>query len=103
MSFWDLKNLKLEAFRPGIFSKAEIGVGLVMACMEIEAHQEDAGHEHPFDQCGIVVQGRIEMFIGDERKTLAENETYFAPAGIKHGWKTSDESARILDVSIKQN
>ena len=103
MSFWDLKNLKLEAFRPGIFSKAEIGDGLIMAFMEIEAHQEDTGHEHPFDQCGIVVQGQIEMFIADERKILAENEAYFAPAGMKHGWKTSDEPARILDVSLKQN
>jgi quercetin dioxygenase-like cupin family protein len=103
MSFWDLKDLKLEAFRPGIFSKAEIGDGLIMAFMEIGAHQEDSGHEHPFDQCGIVVRGRIEMFIGDRRKMLAENETYFAPAGIKHGWKTSDEPARILDVSVKQS
>jgi quercetin dioxygenase-like cupin family protein len=103
MSFWDLKNLKLEAFRPGIFSKAEIGDGLIMAYIEIEAHQEDTGHEHPADQCGIVVQGQIEMFIGDEHKILAENETYFIPASIKHGWKTSDQSARILDVSLKQN
>ncbi len=103
MSFWDLNNLKLEAFRPGIFSKAEIGDGLIMAYMKIDAHQEDTGHEHSFDQCGIVVKGQIEMFIGDERKILAENETYFAPAGIKHGWKTADRPAMILDVSIKQN
>ncbi len=26
MAFWDLKKLKLEAFRPGIFSRAEIGL-----------------------------------------------------------------------------
>ena len=103
MSFWNLKNLKLEAFRPGIFSKAEIGNHLIMACMDIEAHQEDLGHAHPYDQCGIVVQGQIEMFIGDEYKKLAENETYFAPAGTKHGWKTSVRPAKILDVSIKQN
>ena len=103
MSFWNLKELKLEAFRPGIFSKAEIGDQLIMACMDIEAHQEDLGHEHPYDQCGIVVQGRIEMFIGDEHQILAENETYFIPTGIKHGWKTFDEPARIVDVSIKQN
>ena len=103
MSFWNLKNLKLEAFRPGIFSEAEIGDQLIMAYMEIEAHQEDLGHAHPFDQCGIIVQGQIEMFIGDEHKILAENETYFAPGGIKHGWKTYDRPARILDVSIKQD
>jgi quercetin dioxygenase-like cupin family protein len=103
MSFWNLKNVKLEAFRPGIFSKAEIGDRLIMVCMKIEAHQEDLGHEHSFDQCGIIVEGQIEMFIGDERKILAEKETYFAPAGIMHGWKTSDKPVKILDVSIKKD
>ena len=103
MSFWKLKNLSLEAFRPGIFSKAEIGDQLIMVCMEIEAHQEDLGHEHPFDQCGIIVQGQIEMFVGDERKTLAENETYFAPAGIKHGWKTFEKPVKMLDITSKPN
>ena len=103
MSFWDLENLKLEEFRPGIFGKAEIGDRLIMVCMEIEPHQEDLGHAHPFDQCGIIVQGQIEMFIGDAHKVLAENETYFAPAGLKHGWKTSDKPVKILDISIKQN
>ena len=74
-----------------------------MAYMEIEAQQEDPGHEHPFDQCGIVVQGQIEMFIGDKHKILAESETYFAPAGIKHGWETTNRGVRIVDVSIKQD
>jgi hypothetical protein len=40
-----------------------------MACMEIEAHQEDHGH--------------------------------FAPAGIKHGWKTFNSAVRLLDISSK--
>ena len=103
MSFWNLENLKLEEFRPGIFSKAEIGEKLIMVCMEIDAHKEDLGHAHPLDQCGIVVQGQIEMFIGNEYKIMTENETYFIPAGVKHGWKTSDKSVKILDISLKQD
>ena len=102
MSFWTLENLKLAEFRPGIFSKAEIGEKLIMVCMKIDAHKEDLGHAHPFDQCGIVVQGQIEMFVGDERKKISENETYFIPAGVKHGWKTSDKPVKILDISINQ-
>ncbi|MBW2283550.1 MAG: hypothetical protein JRF65_02995 [Deltaproteobacteria bacterium] len=88
MAFWDLDSLRLEAFRPGITSKAEIGNDLIMVCMEIGAGMEDAGHEHPFDQCGIVLQGRIEMFIDSERRILGPNESYFAPV-------------KILDVSLK--
>jgi len=103
MSFWNLANLQLEEFRPGINSKAEIGDNLIMVCMEIGPEKEDTGHEHPFDQCGIVLQGRIEMFIGEEQKILNPNETYFIPSGEFHGWKTFDNAVKILDISLRQD
>ena len=101
MTFWNLNTLKLEEFRPGIVSKAEIGKELIMVCMEIYADKEDSGHIHDFDQCGIVIDGVIEMFIGEERMRLKSNQSYFIPSGVKHGWKTFSEAAKILDVSLK--
>jgi mannose-6-phosphate isomerase-like protein (cupin superfamily) len=102
MAFWNLETLKLESFRPDIMSKAEIGDHLIMVCMEIGPGKEDTGHKHPFDQCGIVLEGQIEMFIGDEGKVLYSNETYFVPSGEQHGWKTFDRSVKLLDISLKQ-
>ncbi len=102
MAFWNLGTLQLEEFRPGIMSKAEIGENLIMVCMEIDPIKEDTGHKHPFDQCGIVLGGQIEIFIGEKRKRLKPNESYFIPAGEHHGWKTFDTPARVLDISLKQ-
>jgi len=102
MTFWNLGTLKLEEFRPGIMSKAKIGNNLIMVCMEIDAEKEDAGHKHPFDQCGLVLEGQIEMFIGEHRKTLNPNETYFIPSGEQHGWKTFYKPVKVLDISLKQ-
>ena len=102
MGIWNLSTLQLEEFRPGIMSKAEIGENLIMVCMEIGPGKEDTGHEHPFDQCGVVLDGQIEMFIGDKYNTLNSNESYFIPAGVRHGWKTFTEPVRLLDVSGKQ-
>ncbi len=102
MAFWNLGTLQLEEFRPGIMSKAEIGDNLIMVCMEIGPGNEDTGHKHPFDQCGIVLEGQIEMFIGEERKRLNSNESYFIPSGEFHGWKTFDKPVRIFDISLKQ-
>ncbi|MBW2614497.1 MAG: cupin domain-containing protein [Deltaproteobacteria bacterium] len=102
MAFWNLDTIKLEEFRPGILSKAEIGDNLIMVCMEIEPDREDTGHKHTFDQCGIVLEGQIEMFIGEESMLLNVNETYFIPLGKQHGWKTSEKSAKLLDISLKQ-
>jgi quercetin dioxygenase-like cupin family protein len=102
MAFWDLKTLKLDEFRPGIRSKLESGTNLTMAFMEIAPNKEGTAHDHPFDQCGIVIEGEIEMSVGEEKKLLRPMETYFIPAGVKHNWKTSASSARILDIVVKQ-
>ncbi len=102
MAFWNLDDMGLEEFRPGIMSKAEIGKNLIMVCMEIAPAMEDSGHEHPFDQCGIVLEGRIEMFVEEDRRTLSANQCYFIPSGKRHGWKTFDIVAKVLDVSLKQ-
>ena len=101
MAFWDLKSLELAEFRPGMMSKAEIGESLIMVCMEIEAGKEDTGHKHSFDQCGVVLDGQIKMFVGEESTLLETNQAYFIPSGEQHGWKTFDKPARILDISVK--
>jgi quercetin dioxygenase-like cupin family protein len=102
MGFWNLKTLKLDEFRPGIWSKVESGKNLTMAVMEIAPNKEGAPHDHPFDQCGVVIEGEIEMSMGEERKLLRPMETYFIPAGINHHWKTIALPAKILDIVVKQ-
>jgi quercetin dioxygenase-like cupin family protein len=102
MAFWNLTALQLEAFRPGILSKAQIGENLIMVYMQIDPGKEDSGHVHPFDQCGIVLEGHVEMFSGQDRQLLGAKECYFIPAGELHGWKTFEEPVKLLDVSVKQ-
>ena len=102
MGFWDLKTIKLDEFRPGILSKVESGKNLTMALMEIAPNKEGTAHDHLFDQCGIVIEGEIEMFVGEDKKLLRPMETYFIPAGVKHNWKTMSLSAKILDIVTKQ-
>lgn len=99
MTFWNLPSLALKLFRPGVMSQAAMGEQLIMVCMEIAPGQTDPGHRHPFDQCGVVLEGCIEMFIDQERRVLGPRESYFIPAGVRHGWKTADKPVRLLDVS----
>ncbi len=103
MAFWNLKTLKLDEFRPGIRSKLESGTNLTMAFMEIAPNKEGAAHDHPFDQCGVVVEGEIEMSVGEQKKSLGPMESYFIPAGVNHSWKTMSSAAKILDIVVKQS
>lgn len=48
MGFWEkVHSLNLQEFRPGIYSKAEMGQDLVMACMEIGRECFTAGRPLP--------------------------------------------------------
>ncbi len=40
-------------------------------------------HSHG-DQWGVVVDGEIELTIGDQSKTYGRGDTYFIPAGTAH-------------------
>jgi len=102
MTFWNTATLPLSEFRPGMMSQAEMGDHLIMVCLEIAPHLKDAGHEHPFDQCGVILEGQLEMFIGTERKMLGPGQAFFIPAGERHGWKTTDSPVKALDVTPKQ-
>lgn len=73
-----------------------------MAFMEIAPNKEGVAHDHPFDQCGVVIEGEIEMSVDEEKRLLRPMETYFIPAGIKHNWKTMSITAKILDIVVKQ-
>ncbi len=103
MAFWNLKTLKLDEFRPGIFSKVEAGANLTMAFMQIAADKEGTPHDHPFDQCGVVIEGEIEMSIGEDTRLVKPMEAYLIPAGITHSWKTLSQTATIFDVTANRS
>jgi quercetin dioxygenase-like cupin family protein len=101
MFFFDFAQVSLEDFRPGIKSYAQLGEQLILAVMTIESGMRDEGHAHPFDQCGIVLEGVFSLTIGGEARTLGPGQGYFVPAGIPHGWSTEAGPVKIVDVAAK--
>jgi quercetin dioxygenase-like cupin family protein len=101
MPFFDFSQMPLKDFRPGIKSFAQVGEQLILAVMTIESGMRDEGHAHPFDQCGLVLEGVFSLTIDGETRTLGPGEGYFVPAGIPHGWSAEAGSVKIMDVSAK--
>jgi len=56
---------------------------------EIEPFAEVSEHSHDSPQWGIVVEGKMELTIGDETRVYENGDEYFIPAHTKH-------SARFL-------
>jgi len=99
VAFLTIKGLELREFRPGLRSHAILGNKLVMAIMELEVGFVDPGHAHPNEQCGYVLQGELEMAVGDERQTLKAGDAYFVPGDALHSFRVRGRPVLVLDVS----
>jgi quercetin dioxygenase-like cupin family protein len=98
MGFIELDSIRKKQLREGIRSRIVSGNNLMMAFMNVEARFTDPGHSHPHEQCGIILEGELEMTIGDDRRTLKKDDVYFIPGGQIHGIKTFDKPCLALDV-----
>lgn len=57
-------------------------------------------HIHPgHEECIMILEGRLEAVLGDEKKTVAAGNTIIAPDSVKHSLtNTSGRPARILAI-----
>ncbi len=52
-------------------------------------------HEHPHEQIGYVVRGRLTFRIGDEERELAAGDGYVIPGNVSHAVTALEESIAI--------
>lgn len=56
-------------------------------------------HEHE-DEVFRVVEGELEMHIGDETVRLGRGDTAFGPRGVPHAWRVVGDGPAKVDLSV---
>ena len=69
--------------------------------LDIDPIGEVPPHTHG-DQWGIVVEGEMELTIGDETRRYRPGDSYYIPAGVPHGAKFLTHF-RAIDVFADAN
>ena len=78
--------------------KAPFGEHLMLSYLEMEAGAEIPWHQHPHEQGGILLSGRMQLSIGDETRTVEPGAMYLIPANVRHRAIAIDGPATVLDV-----
>ena len=79
--------------------KAATGEKLQLIWAEFQPGGTYETHSHPHEQFSILVQGRMELFVGDEKKEVGPGDMWYAPPNVVHGGKLlGDEPVIFVDA-----
>lgn len=101
------------AFQPGWFSHDDLptisplegftmqsvtGGKLMANWVRIEPNREMPRHHHPHEQLGIMLEGALELTLGDETRIIRPGDAYTIPPNLPHHARTGPEGCLVLDI-----
>ncbi|HKI79646.1 MAG TPA: cupin domain-containing protein [Ignavibacteriaceae bacterium] len=96
--FCDFENRKSKELLPGVTIKTFWGKEMLLSQVNLEPNSVIPSHNHPHEQSGTVISGKMELTIDGETRMLKTGDTYLIPGNVMHGAKTFDEPAKVLDI-----
>lgn len=98
MPFIDLAAIPTITPVPGCRLRTPYGQHLMLSYLEMDAGAEVPLHHHPHEQGGILLEGRLQLTIGDETRLVERGSLFIIPPGVPHRAVACDGPAVVLDV-----
>ncbi|MDP6779062.1 MAG: cupin domain-containing protein [Candidatus Latescibacteria bacterium] len=98
MPFINWDDIPANNLAPGIRIRAPYGENVMMSLLEMEEGSVIPRHHHPHEQAGILLEGRMELTIGDESRVVNEGEAYLIPPNVPHRALPVGGPAVALDI-----
>ncbi len=98
MPFIDIASIQSNEVVPGCRLRTPYGKNLMLSYLEMDDGAEIPMHDHPHEQAGILLQGKLELTIGDETRTVEPGALFIIPPNVSHRAVAVDGPAVVLDV-----
>lgn len=96
--FVELASVPAIEIFPGVRIRTPYGKNLMLSYVEIEDGAVVSTHQHPHEQGGVVLGGRMELTIGSETRVLGPGEMYIIPPDTPHRAAAVGGRAVLMDV-----
>jgi quercetin dioxygenase-like cupin family protein len=91
-------ELSTHTIFPGVTIHTCSAENLMLSIVNLEPHSVVEWHSHPHEQVGILLEGRMRFFIGDEEKLVVKGDMWRIPGNVKHRVEVLDEPCKALDI-----
>ncbi len=98
MPFISIDDYEPVQLAPGARARTPYGRHLMLSYLEMDAGSVVPTHSHPHEQGGMLLEGRLELTIGDESRVCRAGDMYMIPPNTPHAARPLDGPAVVLDV-----
>ncbi len=98
MPFIDIQSIPSHEVVPGCRLRTPYGENIMLSYLEMDEGAEIPLHDHPHEQAGMLIEGRLELTIGDETRTVEPRSLFIIPPNVPHRAVAIGGPALVLDV-----
>ncbi len=96
--FYKLDDVKPFFPLEGFAMQSITGGDMMANWVRIEPNKVMPAHQHPQEQLGVMLEGHLELTIGDETRMLAPGDAYTIPGDVPHHARTAEDGCLVLDI-----
>jgi|GEM_PF-1846052 len=94
--FWKYpQDFKKVQYKPGEIAEYVFGDGILLA--RIQVSSDVKGSIHDYEQISMMLEGEIELTIGEEMRRLRKGDAFYIPASVLHRVRVISIPCTILD------
>jgi quercetin dioxygenase-like cupin family protein len=71
------------------------GERTLMAEFRLDGGRRLPSHDHPYEQTGYLVSGRIRLHIGDDSREIGPGDSWCVPSGVAHRADAVEDSVAL--------
>ncbi|MCG8648449.1 MAG: cupin domain-containing protein [Pirellulales bacterium] len=98
MAFIEIDSIPAQEVCPGCRLRTPYGENLMLSYLEMDQGAEIPLHDHPHEQGGMLLEGKLQLTIGEQTKIVAAGAMFIIPPGVPHRAVAVDGPAVVLDV-----
>lgn len=98
--FVDPEQVKRAEMAPGIIARFMLQNTLTTGLVEVAPNATMPKHSHSGEKSGVVMQGKMDLTIDGETKTVRQGDMFLVPGGAEIGFVGSEVSSLFMIIFV---
>lgn len=97
MAFFEMDDIQAKEIAPGVTIRVIPGHHMTMVQFSLDKGAPIPEHSHPHEQMGAVIEGRMEMKIGETRRIVTPGSAWQIPSNVVHSGQCLDDGTVVVE------